>query len=165
MSPDVKLMHLIFWTALMALMAALFSQHVLGMLPCAWCILQRMLFMLVATLAAIGLIGSSHAPWRRGSMVLVTLISIAGLAAAWHQITVAAQLFSCNQTLADRLVSASGLDAALPWLFGIYATCMDAAVSLLGLDFAVWSLLLFAAYVVLGVVAIVLSYRWPRIQG
>lgn len=125
--------------------AALFSQHVLAMMPCAWCIFQRLLFILIGAVAMIGALVGVRVV-KRFSLILVLLLSLIGIAAAWHQWTVAAQSFSCDQTLADRIVAGSGLDAALPWLFGIYATCMDAAVSILGLDFAVWSLLLYAAF-------------------
>ncbi|PAX93014.1 disulfide bond formation protein B, partial [Bordetella pertussis] len=51
---------------------------------------------------------------------------------AGHQYSVAAKMLSCDQTFADRFMSATGLDGALPWLFGIYATCMDATVAVLG---------------------------------
>lgn len=122
--------------------AALVSQHLLGMWPCAWCILQRLLFITIGLVAVIGLV-LPNITIKRGALLLSALTSIAGIAAAWHQKTVAAQSFSCDQTLADRIIVGSGLDASLPWLFGIYANCMDASVSLLGLDFAVWSLLLF----------------------
>ena len=45
----------------------------------------------------------------------------------------------------------SGLDAAVPWLFGIYASCMDARVKLLGIEYAWWSLAMFG---VLGMLAL-----------
>jgi disulfide bond formation protein DsbB len=34
--------------------AALVTQHVLGMLPCPWCVLQRLIFVVIATLALMG---------------------------------------------------------------------------------------------------------------
>ncbi|MCD8505146.1 MAG: disulfide bond formation protein B [Burkholderiaceae bacterium] len=129
------------------------SQHLLGMLPCAWCIFQRLLFILIAVVAFLGAM-VDHRVVRRTALIITLLLSVAGIAAAWHQWTVAAESFSCDQTLADRIVVGSGLDAALPWLFGIYATCMDAAVSVLGLDFAVWSLLLYAVFAVASLVAL-----------
>lgn len=138
----------------LAVGAALISQHVFGMWPCAWCILQRLLFIVIGSLAVIGLLVPS-ATLKKGVLALTALTSIAGIAAAWHQKTVAALLFSCDQTLADRIMVGSGLEAAAPWLFGIYATCMDAAVSVLGLDFAIWSLLLFLALCVISVVGLV----------
>lgn len=144
--------------AFAAVAAALLSQHVFGMLPCAWCIFQRLLFIVIGIVAALGaLLGFRLA--QRASLAVITLLSLAGIAAAWHQWTVAAVSFSCDQTLADRVVAGSGLDGAMPWLFGIYATCMDAAVSVLGLDFAVWSLMLYTAFAVASVLALRSSKR------
>jgi disulfide bond formation protein DsbB len=37
----------------------------------------------------------------------------------------------------------TGLETALPALFGIYASCMDARIKVFGLEYAYWSLLLF----------------------
>lgn len=148
-----KILTAIAFLSFAAVGAALFSQHVLAMLPCAWCIFQRLIFILIGVVAVIGAVVRWR-PIRRGAMILVLLASLAGVAAAWHQWTVAAASFSCDQTLADRIVAGSGLDAAMPWLFGIYATCMDAAVSILGLDFAVWSLILYAVFALASLVGL-----------
>jgi disulfide bond formation protein DsbB len=136
-----------------AVAIALFSQHVLGMWPCAWCIFQRLLFIVIGLVALLGLLSANQA-YRRLICAAIVVLSGAGVAAAWHQTTVAAQLFSCDQTFADRVVVGSGLESAMPWLFGIYASCMDAAVRFLGLEYSLWSLLL---YVVLACMAI---YAW-----
>jgi len=64
---------------------------------------------------------------------------------------VAAGLFSCDMTFADRFMSGLGLDAAVPWLFGIYASCMDAVTHILGIEYALWSL---ALYVLLGLLSL-----------
>lgn len=138
----------------LAVAAALVSQHLLGMWPCAWCILQRLLFIIVGLVAVVGLV-LPGITLKRGVLVLTALTSIAGIAAAWHQKTVAAQSFSCDQTLADRIIVGSGLEASVPWLFGIYANCMDAAVRLLGLDFAVWSFLLFSLLALASIIGLV----------
>ena len=42
----------------------------------------------------------------------------------------------------------SGLESQFPSLFGIYATCMDARVELLGVEYALWGMGLFAVCVV-----------------
>jgi disulfide bond formation protein DsbB len=133
--------------------AALISQHLFEMLPCAWCIVQRMIFIVIAVVAMLGALVASRV-FKRLALIITLMLSLLGIAAAWHQWTVAAAQFSCDQTLADRIVSGSGLDASMPWLFGIYATCMDAAVSILGLDFAVWSLLLYVAFGMAALVAL-----------
>jgi disulfide bond formation protein DsbB len=137
---------------------ALFSQHALGMLPCAWCVLQRLIFIVIGVLAIMGLLIPSLV-FKRVMLIEIVLASLAGIAAAWYQKSVAALSFSCDQTLADRIIVNSGLDANLPWLFGIYASCMDAAVSLLGLDYAIWSLLLFALLGVSAIAALIINRR------
>lgn len=141
--------------------AALFSQHVLGLMPCAWCVLQRLVFIAIGVVALLGLIGTNRV-WVRLMLSIGTSLSALGIWAAWHQWTVAAQSFSCDQTLADRFMTASGLESGIPWLFGIYATCMDAAVKILGLEFAVWSLLLYAALGLTSAAALVANCRWQR---
>jgi disulfide bond formation protein DsbB len=82
-----------------------------------------------------------------------------GLIAAWYQEKVAANLFSCAQTLADQIMTKSGLDSVAPWLFGIYASCMDARVKLLGVEYAWWSL---AMFTLIGLLALVTLKRQLR---
>ena len=53
---------------------------------------------------------------------------------------------SCDLTFAERFISKLQLDALVPQLFVAYASCADAAVSVLHIPFAVWSC---AMYVVL----------------
>ncbi len=150
---------LVLITALGALIAALFSQHVLGMLPCAWCIVQRGLFLLIAGWALIGCLGVSFRLWCQLNWTLILITATTGVVAAWHQLTVAAKAFSCDQTLADRIISSTGLDAAVPWFFGIYATCLDASVKVFGLDFAAWGLGLFVIYAFYALVMLGVSVR------
>ena len=80
----------------------------------------------------------------RIAAALAALLSIGGVAAAWYQYSVAANMLSCDQTFADRFMTGIGLEGAIPWLFGIFATCMDAKVPVLGIEYALWSLALFA---------------------
>ena len=53
---------------------------------------------------------------------------------------------SCDLSLAERITTALHLDRLLPQLFIAYASCADAAVSVLHIPFAVWSC---ATYVLL----------------
>jgi|SRR5699024_5702638 len=154
-APAPRLYALIAAMALMSLAVALFSQHQLGMRPCAWCVFQRLLLIALFAVALIAaLIAQRHAWAGRVAGVLALLLSLGGILSAWYQYTVAAQQFSCAQTFADRFMSASGLDAALPWLFGIYATCMDARINFLGLEYALWALGLFVLTSLLGLLAL-----------
>lgn len=127
--------------AIAAIAAALVSQHAFGMEPCAWCVLQRLVF---AVIAVVALVGLAPLRWlRRLAAALVVVLALAGVAAAVWQNRVAAQSSSCNLTLADRIVSGSGLDGALPEIFQPRASCADAAATLLGLPYEFWSLALY----------------------
>jgi disulfide bond formation protein DsbB len=150
---------LVLLTALAALGIALFSQHVLDMAPCSWCILQRVLFVLIAAFALLGLLGSAFRPWRLLNWGLILVTASSGIAVAWHQITVAAKAFSCDQSLADRVISGSGLESFAPWLFGIYATCLDASVRVLGIDYAAWGLALFTVYAIYSLIKLIKTWR------
>ncbi|MDN5842863.1 MAG: disulfide bond formation protein B [Alcaligenaceae bacterium] len=133
---------------------ALISQYVFDMQPCAWCVLQRMILVVIAAGCVLGLV-LRRIPGARALAALVTcLLGIAGMTAAWYQYTVASHMFSCDLTFADRFVAGSGLDAALPQVFGIYATCMDARVSVLGIEYALWALGLFAVCTLLGLIGL-----------
>jgi len=127
-----------------AIAAALVSQHVFDVQPCPWCVLQRLIFAVLALVGLLGLLWTA----RTGRLVAATLgivLAALGVAAALWQHVVAAHSTSCNLTLADRIVSGSRLDAWLPQVFAATASCADAAVRWLGLPYEYWSLALFAA--------------------
>ena len=126
--------------------AALVSQHMFDMAPCAWCVLQRLIFIVLGVLCLVGALKSGLA---RPAAAAGVVAAVAGIAAAWYQHTVAAHLFSCDQTFADRFMVHSGLDGALPSLFGIMGGCMEAQVELLGIEYVFWSLGLFVVLAVL----------------
>ena len=121
---------------------ALFTQHVLGMTPCAWCVLQRMIFLGIALVALPGFVLASSGV-RRVSALGVMALAGCGVAAALWQHFVAASAVSCNLSLADRIVGASGLDALLPDVFAAWASCADAKATLLGAPYEFYSLTLF----------------------
>jgi protein dithiol:quinone oxidoreductase len=143
---------------LTAVAAALVTQHVYGMEPCPWCILQRVIFLAIAGLALLGML------WRTRTGVLVAAVGMdalaaAGVAAALWQHFVAASSTSCNLTLADRIVAASGLDGLAPEVFAPRASCADAAVSLAGVPYEFWSL---ATFAMLGALAVLLLLSQVR---
>jgi disulfide bond formation protein DsbB len=122
---------------------ALLAQHQFHMQPCPWCILQRLIFIV---LAALCLLGAAMPALPRRLLAALALPFVAGgMAAALWQHFVAAKTSSCAMTLADRIVMATGLDMRFPEWFEVRATCADAAVSVFGVPFEFWSLALFAA--------------------
>jgi disulfide bond formation protein DsbB len=122
-----------------AIGVALVTQYAFDMQPCPWCVLQRLMFIVIGVLALLGLAWRS-ALGQRVLPLLLLLLCGCGIAAALWQHFVAAASASCNQTLADRIVSGLQLDALLPQVFQATATCADAAVDLAGVPYAFWSL-------------------------
>ena len=121
---------------------ALVSQHVYGMEPCPWCVLQRLVFAAIGMVALLGLLWRG-ATGRRVAAAFAMLLALAGLAAALWQRFVAERSASCDLTLADRIVAATRLEVLLPDVFAARASCADAAVALLGVPYAMWAAALF----------------------
>jgi disulfide bond formation protein DsbB len=86
------------------------------------------------------------------------IVAIAGVISAIYQEKVAANTFSCAQTFADQFMTKSGLDAAIPWVFGIYASCMEARIKVLSIEYAWWSMALFCLIAMLGM------YTWLKLR-
>ena len=126
---------------------ALLSQYRFDMPPCPWCTLQRLIFLVIGALA---LLGAVLPPLRKALAALAVLLSLSGVAAALWQHFVAAASNSCNLTLADRILESLGLLELAPEVFMPMASCADAAVDLLGVPYAFWSLALFALVGLLG---------------
>ena len=127
--------------------AALVSQHVFDMQPCPWCILQRIIFLVLALL----LLAGAFLPGRAVFIVGSVAFALAGIVTALYQHFVAAKSQSCNLTLADKIISGLGLDKAVPAMFEVKASCADAAVDMLHVPYEFWSLGFFAVVTVAAV--------------
>lgn len=145
-------------SALVAVIIALISQHVFDMQPCAWCVFQRLLFLCIALFSGLSWFVTSFKV-NAAFNTLTILTGLGGIASTIYQLNVASKQFSCAQTFADIFMTRSGLESALPQLFGIYATCADARINLLGLEYAIWALLLFALQTIVATLAIIFNYR------
>lgn len=127
---------------------ALITQHVFGMQPCPWCVLQRLIFVSIAASALLALV--LH---PLGALLMMAL-ALCGMSAALWQHFVAAASASCNLTLADRVVGSTGLDYLLPQVFAAYASCAEAAAKLLGVPYEFYSLTLFVGLFVCAVLVL-----------
>lgn len=126
-----------------AVALALFLQHVFQMEPCAWCTLQRLIFIVLGFWAFGAFLAASTPGPAKTLAGLAALTGIAGVAAALWQHFVAASSASCDLTLADRIIMSSRLDQLMPWMFQATAMCDEANLPMLGVPFAVWSAMLF----------------------
>lgn len=155
---------LIALACLASVAGALYAQHVWAMEPCPWCILQRILYLAIACVALLAAALPLSGVGRIATALsagLVAALGLAGLAAALYQHLVAAKLPSCDLTLADRIVSGLGLDAWMPEVFEVRSSCADAAVSLLGVPFELWSAALFGLLTVLAIGLTRTAFRQP----
>ncbi len=148
-------------TCVLALAAALYTQHVMGMEPCPWCVLQRLIFVGILAFAVLGM------AWRQRLGVMVAalgmdLLAALGVAAALWQHFVASSSNACNLTFADRFISATGLDGLLPDVFAARASCAEAATTLVGVPYEFWSLATFAIVGTLAVLALLSQMRAAR---
>lgn len=141
--------------ALGAVGVALVSQHRFDMQPCAWCVLQRLIFVVIAALALVAAAGRGGA-LSRAAGALAVLGAASGMAAALWQHFVDSNSLSCDLTVAQKIITATGVDRLLPEIFEARAMCIDAKVDLLGVSYDLWSL---AVFVVLGAAAVVALRR------
>jgi protein dithiol:quinone oxidoreductase len=133
--------------SLAAVGAALVSQYAFDMQPCAWCVLQRLIFLFIAAMSAL-------AVWLRQPRVRATLggaivlLAASGIASALYQHFVAADTTSCRLSLAERIISDMlHLDTLLPSVFGIRVGCGVGATTMLGIPYEFWSLAAFGLLV------------------
>ena len=83
---------------------AAIAQYVFNMQPCPWCVLQRLIYIVVGVLALVA--AALPGLGRRLFIVLALLAALSGLAAALWQQLHAVNEASCALILAERIVSA-----------------------------------------------------------
>lgn len=120
---------------------AAIAQYQFDMQPCPWCVLQRLIYIVVGVLALLAAVLSGTP--RRAVIGLAFLVALSGVATALYQQLHAVNEASCDLSAAERFINWLQLDRLVPQLFIAYASCADAAVSVLHVPFAVWSCLLF----------------------
>ncbi len=131
-------------TSLLAVLIALISQYFFDMAPCAWCVFQRLIYLTISTVCLVSVLLRPGRLWTSLTLAGVLALCVSGISAAWYQAQVASNSFSCVQSTADQIMTKTGLESSMPWLFGIYASCMDARIKVFGLEYAYWSLILFS---------------------
>ena len=126
-----------------------------GVRPCPWCVLQRLEFLLIAVVAALGWAGHKRPAARMLAFGLLAVLGSCGVASAYYQHEVASQMASCAMTLADRILTGLRLEAAVPPLFMVTASCSEASqYRALGLPYEMWSGALFLATVSLALIGL-----------
>jgi protein dithiol:quinone oxidoreductase len=126
---------------------ALFTQFYWDMQPCPWCILQRMVFLVIGCIAIFGAFFSL--PTQKLAAFCVAAFGFAGLGLALYQLLVASKQQSCSFSQAEKFVMWTKLDQLIPSVFQVTASCADAALAkLMGIPYELASGILFAALTV-----------------
>ena len=141
-----------------AVAIALYTQYTYDWRPCPWCILQRIIFVVIAIVCIVTASIKGVAA-RAVPLAIGLVLSLLGIAAALWQHFVAAKSASCSLTLADKIISALHIDDAIPSVFQVTGSCAEAAVSMLQVPFEFWSLALFA---IIAVLTVRLMIRLPH---
>lgn len=122
---------------------SLYLQHVVGLQPCAWCVLQRGIYVLIAVVCALAATASRSVVARAVGAALAVGLAVMGLTAALFHQFVAARPGGCGVTIADKFLMVTRLYEHVPWFFDAPASCDQANAPLLGVPFALWSATLF----------------------
>ncbi len=130
--------------------------------PCPLCILQRYMFI---GLASVCLVAAAHGPQRTGMLIyagIADLFATAGMGLAIWQVNKGASMTSC---LADPIGEfVNGLPPANWWPEYLFANggCADKYPAILGLHVPQWSLVCFAALMILTFVTFFILVRQGR---
>jgi len=149
-----KLILLAVASASLALLgAALYMQHVLHMLPCPLCVIQRYAFAVIALICLVSLV-LPHRAARLGAGVGMLAATAGAGVAIWHWWVKLHPSVSCGidplETSLNRIVTAK----LLPSLFYADGLCTTPYAPLLGLSLPQWALIWFIVFAVaLGVTA------------
>lgn len=150
----------LFCTSLIVI--ALYMEHVLGLVPCPLCIIQRVLVILVGVVALVAVVhnpmpnlGHHRRPAARVYALLLTLLAILGGAVAgrqvWLQHQPADQLPSCLPSL-DYMLEVLPLQDIFGLLFSGTADCAKVDWTFMGLSIAEGTLLAFIGLSLFGLV-------------
>lgn len=129
--------------------------QLMNLAACPLCIIQRMLYLLLGTVAAVGIALAARPLGRRIAALLMALVAGTGIFVAGYQVWL--QRFARDTKCAvdtpwwERLVDWAGEQA--PLFFQPNGLCSDAAWRFLGLSIAEWSLMAFMALLGLALAA------------
>jgi protein dithiol:quinone oxidoreductase len=155
-----RLFTAVFLGCVLALSAALYLQHVSNLDPCPWCVVQRLLFVVIGLFA---LAGALHRPRAFGLTAYATVIglfAISGIAAATYHVQLQsdpARAAQCAGSWVERLLDYSALGKVIPPLFQYDGPCTLKPWSMFGLSIPEWALV---AHVM-----VLIAVIWTAILG
>lgn len=141
----------------------MYLQHVVGLVPCPMCIVQRYVMVLMALVALVGvLLPSRQASLSVGSVLLLLGAGGAYVAArqTWLQ-WYPPEFASCGRDFYG-MIETFPLQRAIPMIFKGGGDCTKVDWTFLGASIANWSFLAFVGLGLLALATTVLSWRSPK---
>jgi disulfide bond formation protein DsbB len=142
------------------LLYGLYLQHVVGLVPCPMCIVQRYALILIAACAAFTSVSSRKGVHVAGSLTMLVL-AVAGAYVAARQSWLQwypPEVVSCGRDLYG-MIETFPLQRAIPMIFRGGGDCTQVDWTFLGGSIANWSFLWFCAMALVG-----LLMAWRRVQ-
>jgi disulfide bond formation protein DsbB len=131
--------------------AALYLQHVDGLLPCPLCVIQRYAFLVAGVFSLVAAFNGRARLW--GGLALVA--ALGGVATVSKHLWVLAHPgLSCGIDPMETFLNKVPTATMLPWLFQADGLCEDARDLVLGLSIPQWSAVAFVMVVAALVAAI-----------
>ena len=142
---------IVFMVCLGLLAYALVLQHLDGLDPCPWCVVQRLGFIAIALVA---LVAALHRPGAAGTAIYSFfggLVAAGGIAAAAYHIWIQsdpARAMACAGSPVERFLDASKIGKMIPPLLQYDGLCTLKPWKFLTLSIPEWSLAWFAILLV-----------------
>lgn len=144
--------------------SALFFQHVLNMQPCVLCIYQRTALYGVLLASIIGLIAPKSLIIRLLALGAWLYSAAFGLSYSWQHVRL--QFYSSPLDTCDFFpifYFKIKWDEIIPFIFKASGNCSDKLGTILGLEMSQWMLVIFSAYLLVGL--LVLSSQIVKIPS
>lgn len=142
--------------SILSVVVALITQYYFNMQPCAWCILQRFIFIVIGLLSMFFYFNKKI---QKIGLALISFLSSIGMMAAIYQFFVASKSFECKTSLAEKIITNLQLDVILPSIFEIKALCAESSPEIFGIPFVILSLLLFSFISNISSISLVLEIK------
>lgn len=120
--------------------AAMYLQHVLLLMPCPLCVIQRYLFIAIGLAALVGAFTSKP----KAAAGVGLLAALGGLGVAGKQLWIIAHPgLSCGIDPMETTLNKIPTAEFLPWLFYAEGLCQDATEKFMGLQIPLWAFIWF----------------------
>ena len=142
----------------------LYLQHVVGLVPCPMCIVQRYAVILVGLCAGLAALSRSRPVWLAGSFLVLFFAGFGAFVGArqtWLQ-WYPPQFSSCGRDFYG-MIEAFPLQRAIPMIFKGSGDCSKVDWTFLGLSLANWNFVFSTAFALVALALIV--KQWGRRRG